>query len=506
MMTLDSSTGRTPSACCDSMLAVSDESRATPDGGLSSEEAAVRLERDGRNELPAVHKQSLARQFAGELVHFFALMLWVAGLLALVAGMAQLAVAIFAVVIVNATFSFIQQRRSDHAAERLNALLPRRVTVRRDGQSIEIDAALVVVGDLMLLAAGDRVPADASIVLNRGLRLDTSMLTGESNPVDVEVSDRISGGTFVLDGEADAEVVATGRNTRLAQISTLTTSTNRPPPPLTTELKRVVRTIGMISVGTGLTFLVGSLLLGTTMSKSVVLAIGVTVALIPEGLLPTVTLSLAIGAQRMAHHNTLVRHLDAVETLGSTTFICTDKTGTLTDNHMVVAALWTPAATHDRGRHRVWASRKPDPRDRFGSGHDRRLVLLPRDAARVVPANKTVRGSRWVTRWRQPSTPAPVGSASTSTPTSRTRVEIVRFPFDATRKRTSSVVQAESERVVADVLVKGAVEGMLLLCRDERHSGSVPRRSGSHDPEGNASHWRRPARDPDRHISAERCE
>ena len=188
------------------------------------------------------------------------------------------------------------------------------------------------------------MPADAVIMLNRGLRLDTSMLTGESVPIDVELSDHVSGGTFVLGGEAEAEVSATGRNTRPAQISTLTTSTDRPPPPLTTELQRVVRTISVIAVGAGAAFMIISLLLGATVSNSIVLAIGVTVALVPEGLLPTVTLSLAIGAQRMARHNALVRHLDAVETLGSTTFICTDKTGTLTENHMVAAALWTPTA------------------------------------------------------------------------------------------------------------------------------------------------------------------
>jgi len=391
-------------------------------------------------------------------------MLWVAGLLALVAGMAQLAVAIFAVVIVNATFSFIQRRRSDHAAERLNALLPRRVTVRRDGRSIEIDAALVVVGDLIVLAAGDRVPADASIVLNRGLRLDASMLTGESDPVDVDVCDRISGGTFVLDGEADAEVVATGRNTRLAEISTLTTSTNRPPPPLTTELKRVVRTIGMISVGTGLTFLVGSLLLGMTMSKSVVLAIGVTVALVPEGLLPTVTLSLAIGAQRMAHHNALVRHLDAVETLGSTTFICTDKTGTLTENHMVVAELWTPAATMTVDG----IGYGPVANVTLETGSDRGTINeLVLTAARSGTGRASQQDGEWVAMGDPMEAAIHACARRLGIDVDedrRTRVEINRFPFDATRKRTSSVVRTDIEHAVAVVLVKGAVEGMLLLC------------------------------------------
>ncbi len=434
--------------------------------GLSSEEVAVRLRRDGRNELPRVHKRSLARQFAGELVHFFALMLWVAGLLALVADLPELAVAIFAVVIVNATFSFIQQRRSDHAAERLNALLPRRVTVRRDGDATEIDAAEIVVGDLMLLSAGDRVPADAVIVLNRGLRLDTSTLTGESVPVDVGLSDHISGGTFVLDGEAEAEVSATGRNTRLAQIATLTTSTNRPPPPLTTELRRVVRTIGMIAVGAGLTFLLVSLLLGGTLANSSVLAIGVTVALVPEGLLPTVTLSLAIGAQRMAHHNALVRHLDAVETLGSTTFICTDKTGTLTENHMVAAALWTPVA-----RMAVdGIGYGPVATLTVETGSDRATIdELVLAAARCGTGRAIEQDGQWVAMGDpiEAAMDACARRLGIDVDADRgKRPEIVRFPFDATRKRMSSVLRTGASGS-DEVVVKGAAEGVLALCLED---------------------------------------
>jgi len=453
------------------MLAASDWSRSTAETGLTSQDVAVRLRRDGRNELPVARKKSLVMQFAGELVHFFALMLWTAGVLAFVADMAELAMAIFAVVIVNATFSFVQQRRSDQAAERLNALLPRRVTLRRDAQVVEIDASGIVVGDLMLLSAGDRVPADAAIVLNRALRLDTSMLTGESVPVDVALNDHISGGTFVIDGEAEAEVVATGMNTRLAQISALTTTTNRPPPPLTTELKRVVRTIGMISVCAGVTFLVGSLLLGTSMSKASVLAIGVTVALIPEGLLPTVTLSLAIGAQRMAHHNALVRHLDAVETLGSTTFICTDKTGTLTQNEMVAGALWTPS-----GRMTVdGVGYGPDAHLLPEAGADRSaLDALVLAAARCGTGRAVQDNGTWIAMGdpMEAALDACARRLGIDVDTDRrTRTEVARFPFDATRKRMSSVVEEgdESERVV---LVKGAVEGVLSLCSDNGDEAS----------------------------------
>jgi len=366
---------------------------ATGVGGLTSAEAAERLARDGPNELPAPRPPSPWMQLLRELVHFFALMLWVAALLAWIADMPQLSVAIVCVVLINAVFAFAQQRRSDHAAQRLRALLPRRIVVRRDGELDEIDAREVVVDDLLVLGAGDRIPADGSIRLSRGLRVDRSMLTGESAAEPVDVGAAVQAGTFVVDGEGEAEVTATGRSTRLAQIADLTTATHRPQRPLTTELNGVVRSISVIAVCVGVAFSCVSLLLGGTWSDSAVLAIGVTVALVPEGLLPTVTLSLAIGAQRMAHRNALVRDLYAVETLGSTTFICTDKTGTLTLNSMEVVELWTPDASamvDGRGY-------SPDARVTVGTGEDRvGLEVLATAAARCGTGRARQTASGWV--------------------------------------------------------------------------------------------------------------
>ena len=136
--------------------------------GLTSAEARARLERDGPNELPAPRLRSPARLLADQLLHFFAIMLWVASGLAVLAGLTALAIAIVIVIVVNALFSFVQERRADHAAARLRSLLPRSVVVRRDGQRVEIDARDVVVGDVLLLTSGDRIPADASTTLARG--------------------------------------------------------------------------------------------------------------------------------------------------------------------------------------------------------------------------------------------------------------------------------------------------------------------------------------------------
>ncbi|HEY0773483.1 MAG TPA: HAD-IC family P-type ATPase, partial [Nocardioidaceae bacterium] len=315
---------------------------STTAAGLSTSEAARRLASEGPNRLPAPRRPSAARRLAGELTHFFAVMLWVAGVLAFVAGLPELGVAIFAVVVLNAVFAFAQQARADRAAERLRAMLPTQVTVWRDERRQIIQADDVVLGDLLLLESGDRVPADGTVLAANRLLVDSSMLTGESVPGSVEEAAPIFAGTFVVEGEARAQVTATGDRTRLANIARLATTTAKPDTPLTRELRAVVRLVAVIALGVGGLFLLVSLLVGNPLQDGFVFAIGVTVALVPEALLPTVTLSLAWGAEQMAKRQILVRRLEAVETLGSTTFICTDKTGTLTRNQMAVVEAWTP--------------------------------------------------------------------------------------------------------------------------------------------------------------------
>jgi magnesium-transporting ATPase (P-type) len=424
--------------------------------GLSSLEARSRLARDGPNELPPPRRPSALSRFTSQLVHFFALMLWVAGALAFVADLPQLGIAIFIVILVNAVFAFVQERRADRAAERLRDLLPRRITVWRDGRATDVDARDVVVGDVLVLEPGDRIPADAETVVAHGLSVDTSLLTGESEAVPVVERARIYAGTFVVEGEADAVVTATGGATRLAGIATLTTLTERPESPLTEELRRVVRTIATIAVVVGALFFVLSLLLGNPASDGFVFAIGVTVALVPEALLPTVTLSLAWGAERMSKRRVLVRDLDAVETLGSTTFICTDKTGTLTRNQMTVVQVWTPSGTA------VTAEPGYDPTA---------AIVLSDPSARQALERVAVGGvhcsSGYVHEvdgvWVSHGDPM---EAAIDVFARRLRVDVdgvrrtsatTRFPFDPRRRRMSVVVDS-------DVLVKGAPDAVLPLC------------------------------------------
>jgi magnesium-transporting ATPase (P-type) len=434
--------------------------------GLSPAEAAARLARDGPNQLPPPTRPSALRRFADQLFHFFAVMLWVAGGLAFVADLPELGVAIIAVVVLNALFAFLQERRADHAAERLRSLLPLQVAVRRGGRPRRVEARDVVVEDVLLLEAGDRVPADATAVAVHSALVDTSLLTGESGGAAIQEGDELFAGTFVVEGEAEALVTATGASTRLAAIASLTTGTDKPDTPLTVELRHVVRTIATIAVVVGGAFFVLSLLLGNPASDGFVFAIGVTVALVPEALLPTVTLSLAWGAEQMAKRQVLVRRLDAVETLGSTTCICTDKTGTLTRNEMAVVEVWTPAgaaSVHGTGY-------EPEGIIDLATPEVQPQLVRLAGAGILCSAGfvaETPDG------WRPHGDPMEAAidvlarRVGIDTDQDRDRAAVARrFPFDPRRRRMSVVLDGQ-------VLVKGAPDALLPLCAGGDDVGDV---------------------------------
>ena len=275
-------------------LAPSDGSVAPP--GLSSTDAARRRSLEGPNRLPRQKPTSPLRLIAAQLTHLFAVMLWVAAALAWVGGMPSLALGIVVVVFVNAGFAFAQEYRADRAADQLQALMPSRATVRRDGHRQVISAEELVVGDVLLLEAGDRVSADVRVTYGNRLAVDQSLLTGESAPVHLAGGDAAYAGTFVVEGEAETLVTAVGSRTRLAGIAALTRRTRRPPGPLAIQLNRVVRVVAGVALGVGVSFFIVSAILGMPLAQGFLFAVGVTVALVPEGLLPTVTLSLALAA------------------------------------------------------------------------------------------------------------------------------------------------------------------------------------------------------------------
>jgi P-type E1-E2 ATPase len=281
--------------------------------GLGDEDIRRRRSKYGLNLLPPPLLLPLWRRLVDQFVHFFAVMLWIAGGLAVLAGMPQLGVAIFVVILLNGLFAFVQEYRAEKAGERLHDLLPRRAMVIRDAQRQSIDATQLVPDDVVVLSAGDRVSADMRLSHVDGLFIDASTLTGESVPTTPQPGEEVCAGTFAVEGEAIGIVTAIGASTRLARIAQLTAAGRRPQSPLAVELNHLVRVIAAISLAVGVLFLLIAVLVGIRLADGLLSALGVTVALVPEGLLPTVSLSLAIGAQRMAARGALVRRLESVE-------------------------------------------------------------------------------------------------------------------------------------------------------------------------------------------------
>lgn len=427
--------------------------------GLNVDEVTLRRKRFGPNLLPRPARVPLWRRLLSQLAHFFAVMLWAAGVLAILAGMPQLGVAIVVVILLNGLFAFLQEYRAERASERLRDLLPRRATVIRDGTRQNIDAAELVPDDVVLINAGDGISADMRLEEIHGLSIDTSMVTGESAPTTPQAGDTVLAGTFAVEGEAIGIVTATGRATRLATIAQMTTAKPRPVTPLALELKRVVRVIAFVCLALGSLFLTIALLVGIQLTDAFLFALGVTVALVPEGLLPTVSLSLAMGAQKMAARGALVRRLESVETLGSATFICTDKTGTLTRNEMSVTEAWTP-----KGH----ASIEGAGYDPSGAIHADAHMLSSLSAlawAAALHVNGTPfrRGDRWMPQGNPLDVALAVfaGRANAVAPLTDAAgwPVIRRFPFDPRRRRMSMVAGNV-------VVVRGAPEGVLERCVD----------------------------------------
>jgi calcium-translocating P-type ATPase len=322
--------------------------------GLSGREAARRLEVSGPNELVRRGRRRWPGELAQQFTHPLALLLAAAAALAWASGTPRLAIAIAAVILLNASFSFAQELQAERAVEALAAFLPERVRVLRDGSGQDIEARLLVPGDILLIEEGERICADARLMTGT-LEVDMSTLTGESVPVIrsadavdgrvplLQATDLVFSGSECTGGEAQAVITATGMSTELGRIAALSQRVGREESPLEHQVKRVARLIAFVAVGAGVAFLPIGLAAGLSLAAAISFAIGLLVANVPEGLLPTITLALAVGVREMARRGALVKRLSAVETLGSTSVICTDKTGTLTQNRMHVTRVWTAA-------------------------------------------------------------------------------------------------------------------------------------------------------------------
>jgi sodium/potassium-transporting ATPase subunit alpha len=445
--------------------------------GLSGQEAKRRLFEFGPNRVEQVRGEPLARRFLNSFTHFFALILWLAAGLAIFAawndpgsGMGTLGIAILVVILINGGFSFWQEYRAEQAIAALRRLLPRQAQVMRDGRLTRLPVEELVPGDLIVLEGGDHVPADCRLIRAFGVRVNTATITGESLPKvrGTEPSDReeaiqsrnvLLAGTALVSGEATALVFATGMQTEFGRIAHLTQAAKTPLSPLQREIIRLSRMIALLATGLGVLFFFIGRGVGFSFWQNMMFAIGIIVANVPEGLLPTVTLALAMGARRMAKRRALIRHLPAVETLGSATVICTDKTGTLTRNRMAVRRLYLDGRIHD-------LSDAGSPSDASLPNAHRQFfetALCCHDLKRVETAGlESVQGD--------PTEVALVEMARAALPDAVEPPRVDEVPFDSDRRRLSTLHQVPGGFILH---TKGALEALLPLCRSVQSADGI---------------------------------
>ncbi len=459
----------------------------TGPAGLTTQQALENQQKYGKNVIQKQKGKPVILVFLSNFVSLMAILLWIGGFIALAGQMPQLAVAIWCVNIINGVFSFVQEFRASKATEALKKMLPSNARVVRDGAEAQISAEDLVPGDIMLIEEGDKISADARLLSSNDLQVNQSTLTGESNPVrkmhdpipkdDIsrfEIPNLIFTGTSVASGTARAVVTGVGMQTEFGRIAKLTQATKEEKSPLQKELDILTKQISVISIAIGLAFFVAAVaFVRQPVAQAFIFALGMIVAFIPEGLLPTVTLALAMAVQRMAKEHALVKRLSAVETLGCTTVICSDKTGTLTQNEMTVTHAWLPGQEFDvtglgyapegkvlaNGKE-VTAEENPDLKMLFTAA-----ALCSN--ARVVPPNEendryTVLGDPTEACLGVVAQKAGVDMKAQVALTPRLR----ELPFDSRRKRMSTIHQLPKPvngcRRIA--CVKGAPKEVMELC------------------------------------------
>jgi calcium-translocating P-type ATPase len=428
----------------------------TSPNGLSVREARRRLQHVGPNTLPPPAQSRWLRELGEQLVHPLALVLWGAAVLAWVADTRPIATAIVAVICVNAVFAFAQERQAQRAAEALSSLLPQTATVVRDGQVNQVAASELVPGDLLVVEEGDRVSADARLITGE-VDIDMSALTGESIPVTRQAGaveqpgltwmsqpDLVLSGTLCSAGAARAVVIATGTRTELGRIAALSRRVTRERSPLELQVRRVAWLIAAVGTAVGAAFMPLGLVAGLSAHDSFLFAIGLLVANVPEGLLPTITLALAAGVRGLAGQGAVVKRLSAVETLGSTTVICTDKTGTLTQNEMTAVSVWIPGDGFVPGGH---------------AGSEGLLAALA--ACSTVELGPTGPSTPDATEWALFSLAGQEPAAADSIAT-RDADRLALFRFSSERRMMSVAQRTDHDGV--HIVVKGATEAVLDRC------------------------------------------
>lgn len=442
--------------------------------GLSAGEVLRRLGEFGHNAVEPVARTALWLRLLREFTSFFCIILWMAAVLAFVAdriapgqNMARVAYVIVGVILVSGVFSFWQESRVEQTLLALRRLLPSQARVWRDGKTSQVGAEQLVPGDIVHLEQGDRIPADCRLLEAFGVRVDNASLTGESMPqgrvalASTEHGLRDSknivfAGTTMSSGQARAVVFATGAHTEFGRIARLTQTSGEEVSPLRQEIAYLSRLTAMLAVVIGGVFFAFGWFIGIPFWKAFIFAIGIIVAMVPEGLLPTLTLALVLATQRMARRKVLIRYLPAVETLGSTTVICTDKTGTLTRNRMAVRQLYLGDGLQET------ASISPEVALHYADFFHTARLCQDLQEGQEMQGKSALMGD--------PMEIALVEMALPFTANLPTRTRLDELPFDTERMRLSVLCQTDQGSVL---YCKGAPESVLPLCRQRLVEGRV---------------------------------
>ena len=444
-------------------------SLVTSENGLTEEEAKKRFLEFGPNEIQEVRKKPLILRFISQFTHFLAILLWIAAILSFLSeylhpgeGMLTLGFAIIAVIFINAIFTFIQEYRTEKALVALKKLLPFYVKVMRGAATKEIHAREVVPGDIIMLSEGDKIPADARLIGTTYLMVNNAPLTGESEPVSlqyepvagelIESRNIAFAGTTVVSGSGKGVVYATGMKTEFGRIAHLTSAVEAGLSPLQKEIVKATRLVATIAAAVGIFFFLLGFVIGRSFWDNFIFAIGITVALIPEGMLPTMTLSLAMGGQRMAKRKALIKTLTSVETLGAVTVICTDKTGTLTQNKMSVIKAWV--------------------NDRILDVKD-----MKKDTAFELLKIAYLCNNAYFENGQFRGDPTEVALFKVARETIGDVIEerVSEIPFDSERKRMTTLNVVDGKTFA---FTKGAMEGLFPLCRSSLINGEIVPNTG----------------------------
>jgi magnesium-transporting ATPase (P-type) len=448
--------------------------------GISTTEAESRLQLYGHNILSKHEKDPFWEKLVFEFIHPPALVLLGIGLVALILRDVWLAVIIWSIILVNTGFSFWREYRAEQAVEKLREILPSFAHIIRDGKESYLPASDVVPGDILVLAEGDNIPADARVIEEYGLRTNNATLTGEAIPArktsdpslqsglsELDRPNLIFAGTSIASGTGKAVVYATGMMTQFGRIAHLTQSIAEEATPFQKELSHLSKITAWAALFIGvIVVVVGLFDLGMPLMEISLLALGVAVAVIPEGLVATLTLSLAAATQRLAKRGVLAKKLATVEKLGLVSVICTDKSGTLTQNQMTVRDLWvarnqvkvTGVGYEPQGTF------SPDPN---GQPWEKDLLWLMEAAAccnnaRVNPPS--VEHPTWTSLGDQTEAALKVAAMKAGVKedtVNRILPRVHELPFDARRKRMTTIHREVNQEIA---FVKGAPREVIQLC------------------------------------------